>query len=206
MFGHSERNTSPGLSGLYAGKVEEQRERGQLVVSIPSVFQKSDPEYHALARPCMPYGHFYVPEVGDQVWLAFENGDPAAPVWLGVFYPTEKMPSEAGSDSDPPTKRVIQTKAGHFLKLDDSDGNEEIVLKDKNENSVALRKDEVRIEDPNGNSVALLKDKVVIQDANGNSLELGASKVLLTCTQDLTIDASGKNVEIKASLVNVNKG
>ena len=205
MFGPYYGETSRRLPGLYAGKVEEQRERGELVVSIPSVYEKTDPECHAIARPCLPYGHYYVPEVGDYVWLAFENGDATAPVWLGVFYPPGTIPSEAGGDSDPPTKRVIQTKPGNFLELDDTDGEEAVVLQDKSGNSVTLHKDEVLIQDPNGNRVALQNDKVVIEDANGNSLELGSSQVLLTCKQDLTIDASGKNVEIKASLVNVTK-
>ena len=155
------------LPGLYVGVVQETGDLGRIKVSVPSVFYEEDPEYYAWARPCFPYAHFFVPEVGDKVWLAFEQGDPTAPVWLGVWYPEGEVLPEA--DVSPPVKRVIQSPSGHKIIMDDTDGDESLVLEDK----------------------------------SGNRIELRGDGVTITCLQDLTIDASGRQVIIKASLVDI---
>jgi hypothetical protein len=153
--------------GVYLARVQEQLSKGRIKVSVPAIYDQDQPDSQVTARPCFPYGHFFVPEKGDQVWVAFEHGDPSAPVWLGVWYPDDALPAEA--DVSPPAKRVIKSKSGHLIILDDTDGSESVVVKDK----------------------------------KGNSIEMKDSGVLIKCLADLTIDASGKKVEIKAQEVNV---
>jgi hypothetical protein len=46
-------------------------------------------------------------------------------------------------------------------------------------------------------------EALTITDKFGNSIEMRQNAVLLKCVADLTIDASGKNVVIKASSVDV---
>jgi hypothetical protein len=159
--------SAPRFPGLYAGTVEGVRKDGRLEVSVPAVFDQTAPSAHALARPCFPYGHFFVPVVGDRVWIAFENGDPTAPVWLGVWYPDGKVPEKA--DTDPPVKRVIRTSAGQLVIIDDTEGAEQLVLADK----------------------------------TGSRIELRTDGVLIKCARDLTIDASGRQVQVKASRVDI---
>jgi uncharacterized protein involved in type VI secretion and phage assembly len=160
-------DSAPRFPGLYVARVETVEDLGRIQVSIPSIFEANDPSAFAWARPCMPFAHFFVPNVGDFVWVAFENGDPSAPVWLGIWYPQGTVPSEA--DVSPPVKRVIRSTSGHVIVMDDTDGSE------------ALR----------------------ITDKFGNSIEMRENAVLIKCVADLTIDASGKNVVIKASSVDV---
>src|SRR5215475_2103507 len=159
--------TGGSFPGLYVGKVERVEDRGQIQISVPSVFDEVSPAFFVWARPCFPYGHFFVPEVGDKVWVAFENGDPGAPVWLGIWYPVGTVPAEA--NVSPPVKRVIRSAKGHVIILDDTGGSEKLILMDK----------------------------------AGNRIELSGSGVLIKCTQNLTIDASGKNIVIKASSVDI---
>jgi len=159
--------SAPRFPGLYVARVETVEDLGRIQVSIPSIFEVNDPSAFAWARPCMPFAHFFVPNVGDFVWVAFENGDPSAPVWLGIWYPQGTVPSEA--DVSPPVKRVIRSTSGHVIVMDDTDGSE------------ALR----------------------ITDKFGNSIEMRENAVLIKCVADLTIDASGKHVVIKASSVDV---
>jgi uncharacterized protein involved in type VI secretion and phage assembly len=160
-------SASVSYPGLYVGKVEKIEDRGRVQISVPAIFDQTTPESFVWARPCFPYGHFFVPEVGDKVWLAFEHGDPAAPVWLGIWYPAGAVPAEA--NVSPPVKRVIRSAKGHVIILDDTAGSEKLILKDK----------------------------------AGNSIELSGSGVLIKCTQNLTIDASGKDIVIKASSVDI---
>jgi uncharacterized protein involved in type VI secretion and phage assembly len=55
--------------------------RQRLRISIPE-FGPQPLATWALA--CLPASALTVPHVGDTVWVAFEKGDPDAPVWLGI--------------------------------------------------------------------------------------------------------------------------
>lgn len=48
-------------------------------------------------------------------------------------------------------------------------------------------------------------EQIIVQDKTGNRIELRTDGVLFLCKQDLTIDASGKKIVIKADLVDVKK-
>lgn len=184
----SRQRFAPVFPGLYAGTVEEVGEHGRLQVSVPSIFEGTRPEAFVIARPCFPYAHFFVPEKGDKVWLAFENGNPSAPVWLGVWYPEGTLSPEA--DVTPPVKRVVRSAKGHLIVLDDTDKDEAL-----------------RIEDQAGNRIELRGKGVLIklEDTAGNRIELGQEGVLIRCVKPLTIDASGQDVVLKASSVDVQK-
>ena len=38
------------------------------------------------ADACMPPGLFFVPKVGDGVWIEFEEGNATQPIWSGIWY------------------------------------------------------------------------------------------------------------------------
>ncbi|MCT9078067.1 phage baseplate assembly protein V [Streptomyces fulvoviolaceus] len=149
--------------GLYAGTVTDVRENGRLMVGVPAVYDVDGPEADALARPCLPYGHFFVPPVGAKVWIAFENGDPAAPVWIGTWFPQGGLPPEA----DSPDKRVVRTASGHLIVLDDRDGEERITVADTSGNRIELSADGVLIKCAKG----------LVIDASGQSVRITAAKV-----------------------------
>src|SRR5690606_5461247 len=97
-------------AGKYYGKYQgivvdnaDDQVRGRLKVRVPSVL--SDAE--VWARPCLPPGHFFVPDVETTIWVEFEAGDIAHPLWVGVWYAGEAVPSEA--QVTPPTHRVVHT-------------------------------------------------------------------------------------------------
>jgi phage baseplate assembly protein V len=72
------------------------------------------------------YGTFFVPEVGDEVLVAFIHGDMRMPVILGGLYNgKDKPPSDRQKDKD---QKLIRTKAGHELLFDDSTAERRIKL------------------------------------------------------------------------------
>lgn len=158
MIPPSPRPCAPTFPGLHVGIVEAVKDHGRIQVSVPSIFEETRPEAFAIARPCFPYGHFFVPEVGDKVWVAFENGDPAAPVWLGIWYPEGTVPPEAGDEAA--NHRVIRTSSGHLIQLDD-------------------RAPKLVIRDAAGNSVTLDGSGVTLTDKSGTSLELSSLRAWL---------------------------
>jgi hypothetical protein len=138
--------------GLYAGSVkdvDDPEKLGRIKVRVPSVYGSGSSELDAWARPCFASGHFFVPDVGDHVWIAFENADPSFPVWLGEWYPAGALPAK--TDVTPPTTRVVE-------------------------------------------------------DATGNRIELTPGGIVVHAAGDLTIEAPGKNIVLKANSVDVKSG
>jgi uncharacterized protein involved in type VI secretion and phage assembly len=172
------------FGGLYAATVTSIDNNGRVQIRVPSVFDTTDSSGLTWARPCFPWAHFYLPDVNDQVWVAFENGDPGAPVWIGVWYPSTALPPTA--DVSKPQQRVIATPKKNLFVLDDTDGSESVTIKDKA-----------------GNSITMNNNGLVLTCQAGNTISLDSGGVTITSKGALTIDASGQTVEIKASTVNV---
>ena len=76
-------------------------------------------------------GFLFVPEKGDEVVVAFEDGDPERPIVLGCLWnhpdtpPTEDF--WGGEYTTDDVKRIV-TKSGHRIQLVDKDGKESIVI------------------------------------------------------------------------------
>jgi hypothetical protein len=113
--------------GIYTGIVKDNHDGeklGQLQVSVPTIFP---PEEAVTARAALPYGVFFVPEIGAKVWIAFEGGDSGLPIWMGLQFVAGEWAPEA--DADPPQKRVIRTPSGHVILLNDRGGEEGIEIR-----------------------------------------------------------------------------
>ena len=81
-------------------------------------------------------GIVFLPEVNDEVLIAFENGDMSSPYVLGVlFNGKDKLPKGDADLVDSGMKkvnqRVIVSRSGHKIILDDTQGKEKIAVIDK---------------------------------------------------------------------------
>jgi len=171
----------PGLYRATVAAVDDSTHRGRIKVNVPAVFDLTSPDAAVWATPCQPWGHMFVPEVGDKVWVAFEDGDPTAPVWLGQWYPSGAAPADAAVT--PPVKRLIVSKSGHEILLDDTAGSEKIVIHSKNAGQ------KIVLDDTAGD------EKVVISDKGGSSIELASTGI--------TIQSPGKPIVLKGASVDV---
>jgi len=71
------------FSGLFRAIVIDNRDPSGLMrvkVVIPEIFSEGTASW---AAACLVSDHPIIPEEGDEVWIAFERGDPDYPVWLG---------------------------------------------------------------------------------------------------------------------------
>lgn len=74
-------------------------------------------------------GIMFVPEIGDEVWVFFEDGDPERPRILGsAWNGVDKPPAEEfwGADISPNDVKRIVTKSGHRFSMADKQGKEAI--------------------------------------------------------------------------------
>jgi uncharacterized protein involved in type VI secretion and phage assembly len=173
--------------GKYTGIVMDNRDAeklGQLQVSVPVIFP---PDELMKARPALPYGFFFVPEVDAKVWVEFEGGDSGLPIWTGVQYVAGEWSAEA--EVDPPQKRVIKTASGHVIVFQDKGGEESIEIKDG----------------VNGHTITLNKDGIKVTDgANQHSVNFASGGVTLESGADVTI--KGQNITIDAQTKLTMKG
>jgi len=106
--------------GKYRATVEKPKDNdnlGRITVKCPSVYGDMESPW---AYPVAPfagpgYGWFMLPKKGDGVWIEFEGGQAANPVWSGFWYSQNDIPAPGDEDV-----RVLVTPQGLKLVLDDS--------------------------------------------------------------------------------------
>ena len=129
-----------GLQGMVIGVVTNNKdpdELGRVRVKFPWL---SDDDESAWARIVAPMagngrGMFYLPEVDDEVLVGFEHGDIHRPFIMGALWNgKDKLPMNAaqavGGDGKV-NKRILKSRSGHTITLDDTSGGEEITIVDK---------------------------------------------------------------------------
>jgi uncharacterized protein involved in type VI secretion and phage assembly len=116
-------------------------ELGRVRVKYPWL---SDSDESAWARIVSPMagsgrGFMFLPEIDDEVLVSFEHGDIHRPFILGALWNgKDKMPmtaSQAVGGDGKVNKRVLKSRSGHTITLDDSSGSEEITIVDKTGNN-----------------------------------------------------------------------
>lgn len=202
---------SPGLSlhgarfyGKYSGVVAESSQpdtRGRIKVTVASVFGESAVVW---ARPCLPYGHFFLPPPGVQVWVEFEAGNPDFPIWVGVWYPEGSAPGEA--QNAPQTERVIHTPFGHTMHVSDEDGEEKITLRHGANAFLALAKDgSALLANNKGANLFLDADgkAATLQNAAGHLITMSEDAILIAGKDGAAVEIKGDTVTVLAPKVNL---
>jgi uncharacterized protein involved in type VI secretion and phage assembly len=168
--------------------------QGRVRVSLPWAPDADGRSYEAWARLAVfmagpDRGAWFVPDVDDEVLVAFEAGDARRPYVVGALWNGRDAPPESMDGAGRNNLKVLRSRNGVKITLDDSDGQERLVL-----------------ETPGG-QVVTLKDgpgSVEIVDSNGNSVKLGSAGVTVQASAKVTVNAS--TVEISAGMVTVNAG
>jgi phage baseplate assembly protein V len=131
------------------------------------------------------YGAYFVPEVGDEVLVAFIHGDMRMPMVLGGLYNGKDKPAEArGGGSDP---KYIRTQAGHRISFEDADGRQKIEIVDASgENSVVI--------DTTQNSVTVKARGDIAVEATGKLTLKGTAGVEITSPARVVV--SGTTIDL----------
>jgi len=131
-------------------------------------------------------GSWFIPDVDDEVLIVFEGGDPRRPYVIGSLWNGKDKPPESMDGAGKNFKKVLRSRNGVKLTMDDNDGREQFIL-----------------ETPGGRKLTL-KDgpgAVEIVDSNGNSIKMEASGITITASAKVTINAS--QVAVSAGMVTV---
>jgi uncharacterized protein involved in type VI secretion and phage assembly len=207
--------------GVVVGIVEEivdPDKEGRIQVSFPWYDEGMITEW---CRMCQlyagsGYGSFFVPEIGDEVLVAFVQGDMRLPIIMGGLYNGKDKPPTDRQEDDDKNHKLIRTKAGHSLLFDDTKDKEKIVLTTKGghvlelhdpdkdgEKFVKLRTKkghELKLDDKDG------KEKATLTSKNGHSLTLddGGSQVVLRTSDgksSVTMDAGSGDITVVGTTI-----
>jgi uncharacterized protein involved in type VI secretion and phage assembly len=168
--------------------------QGRVKVSLPWAVDTGGERYEAWARLATLMGgsgrgSWFVPDVDDEVLVGFEGGDPRRPYVLGGLWNGSDAPPESMDGGGRNDKKVLRSRNGVKITLDDTSGTESLVL-----------------ETPGGQKVTL-KDgpgSLELVDSNGNSIKLDSSGITLTASAKVQVSAS--TATMTAGSVTVNAG
>lgn len=165
---------------------------GRIKVKFPWL---SDSDESYWARVLTPMagndrGFYFLPEVDDEVLVAFEQGQVEFPYILGALWNGKDKPPTTNSDGKN-NQRMIKSRSGHVIILDDTENKEQIVIRDK------TGKNEIVI-DSNNNAITVKSDQNLTIEAKSKiSLKSSNGDLSIEC-KNLSIQAQ-QNCEIKAN-------
>lgn len=152
--------------GKYRGLVSDVADPdqlGRIRAKVPEVLGEEDSPW---ALPCVPFagkshGVVWLPEVDDGVWIEFEAGDPARPIWCGGWWGSGDL-----ADTAKTKVRALVTTNGHRVVIDED--QDVITVEHSGGGKVEITADDMTLESGSG--------KVVLS-AGGVDVNSGALKV-----------------------------
>lgn len=161
--------------GKYRGIVKDTGDPeglGRIRALVPEVLAT---EVSPWALPCTPYpgpdqGWYAVPPVDAAVWIEFEGGDPARPLWVGGWWGRNEAPRNDKGSKATPARKIFKSGSGLMLSLDD-DAHTATLSDGKGNNLVTLLVDQ--------GQVKVVAQAKVIVDAPQIELVGGASHPLV---------------------------
>lgn len=80
-------------------------------------------------------GFYFIPEINEEVWVDFEEGNPEAPYAMGCAYNGNATAHFGDAQNN---VKTIKTRSGHTIRLDDTEAAENIIITDKGGNTILM--------------------------------------------------------------------
>lgn len=148
-------------------------------------------------------GFFFLPDVNDEVLVAFEHGDINQPYILGVLWNEKDRPPGKNENGENNIK-MIKSRSGHVIRMDDTKGKEKIEIIDETENNKIII-------DTAENKISIISDKDIEISAPKGKLTITAKEIEVASSTTAKIEANAGmdikasgNITIKGAMVNIN--
>ena len=182
---------------------EDEEKMCRVKVRFPWHDQPSESYWARLATPMAgnDRGLVLIPEVGDEVLVAFEREDLRFPYVLGGLWNGQDKPPISNDDGKN-DKRILQSRKKHYLLFDD--GSTGVVeLRHEKGRKLTLDDTGMSMQDENGNVVKVDSASGAMTIEAKGQLTIKAATLTLQATGTLEVKASA-TLTLRGSLVNIN--
>ena len=209
LFQPPEQGADSRVYGVVTGVVtnnQDPEKLGRVKLKFPWLADEEESDWARVASPMAgkERGLFLLPEVEDEVLVAFERGDVRFPYVLGGLWSRDAAPKQTNEDGKNDFRELV-SRSGHVVRLTDTDGSEMIEIIDSSaknsivistaDNTIAITADaDITIESTNG--------KLLLKGKNGVEVTSGAA-IKAEAGADAELKASGQ-MTIKGATVNLN--
>jgi len=166
--------------------------QGRVKISLPPPLVDPSNPVEAWARLATlmagnDRGTWFIPDMGDEVLVAFEAGQLDSPYVIGALWNGADRPTESMDGAN--ARRSITSRNGIKVVLEDIDGSETF-----------------SVETPGGQRITLGDGpgRLAIEDSNGNLIHLEPDGVRIAASAKVSIEAS--SIELSAGMVTVSAG
>ena len=132
LINNDQNNIFNGVTIAIVTNNKDPENLGRIKVKFPWLSQDEESYWARILTPMAgnDRGMYFLPEVDDEVLVAFEQGDMNVPYILGALWNGKDKPP-AKNDDGKNNQRMIKSRSGHQIILDDTKGEEQIIIQDK---------------------------------------------------------------------------
>lgn len=142
-------------------------------------------------------GSLFIPEVNDEVLVAFHMGELRAPIVIGTLWNSK---SKAPKGNDKNDIRKFRSRSGHELEFNDAQGDEKVIIKTKKGQTIELsdKQSVTTIKDDSG------KNEIVVSGGSANEITIKSNTTVikLDAKGQVTIE-SNQAVKISSTQINM---
>lgn len=173
------------INGVVIGlvtNVADPEKQGRIKVHFPWLDDQHETDWVRIATMMAGGGRgsFFIPEVNDEVLVAFDHGEARIPYVIGFLWNGQDAPPDNET-----SKRTLKSTKGHTILLDDKDGDEKIVITSSSGHKVELDDTpagQTMTVQTNGGQKVVLDDKTQSIELRGGSRQIMMQGGLLKMT------------------------
>lgn len=145
-------------------------------------------------------GFYFIPEIGQEVLVGFEGGDPQQPYVIGQMYNGGLKPDPNWITSSNDIKS-LRTKSGHTIEFNDTSGSEQLVIYNGSGSSAGSNNNKIVL--------SLNPDKIIVEsqgdiELKGNNIKVDAQgSIDLHATSGLTLKTESGDASLQGTQVSV---
>ena len=179
---------------------QDPKNLGRVKVKYPWLSEETESHWARVLSPMAgsDRGIYFLPEVDDEVLLAFEQGDINFPYILGALWNGKDLPPLKNEDGKN-NQRMIKSRSGHQIVFDDTEGKEQIVIQDKTaKNKIVIDSQDNKMDiDVEGDLTITTKGKITLHSKDEDII-INCNNLSIKTQESYQLEA-GKNCTVKAS-------